>query len=136
MQKLTVNATIDQIRPVTDFVNAQLENEGCSLRVTSQVDIAIDEIFSNIANYAYGADKGEATVCVEILDEPLRVVIRFIDSGTPYDPLSTEHRDTTRLALEERPIGGLGVYLVKRIMDDVSYEYKDGQNILTISKKI
>jgi anti-sigma regulatory factor (Ser/Thr protein kinase) len=76
---------------------------------------------------------GEATVRVEVIEDPLAVVITFIDKGVPYDPLAKADPDIT-LSAEERDIGGLGVYMVKKSMDDIIYEYKDGQNILKIKK--
>lgn len=134
MKELTVDATVENIEKVTDFVNEQLENLDCSLKVQMQIDIAIDELFGNIAHYAYNPDVGPATVRVEVDDEPC-VIITFIDNGVPYDPLKKEDPDTT-LSAEERQIGGLGVYMVKKSMDDISYEYRDGQNILRIKKRI
>ena len=74
------------------------------------------------------------TVRAEVTDNPLAVVITFIDNGTPYDPLAKADPDTT-LSVEERDIGGLGIYMVKKTMDDISYEYRNGQNILRIKKK-
>ena len=135
MKELTVNATVENIEIVTDFVNEQLEALSCPMKAQMQIDIAIDELFGNIANYAYDPEVGPATVRVEVVDTPLSVVITFIDHGVPYDPLKQEDPDTTRAA-EEREIGGLGIYIVKKSMDGISYEYKDGQNILRIRKNI
>ncbi|MBO4992421.1 MAG: ATP-binding protein [Firmicutes bacterium] len=135
MKELTVDATVENIEVVTDFVNEQLEALSCSMKAQMQIDIAIDELFGNIANYAYDPEVGPATVRVEVVDAPLSVVITFIDHGVPYDPLKQEDPDTTRAA-EEREIGGLGIYIVKKSMDEISYEYKDGQNILRIRKNI
>ena len=136
MKKMTIEATLEQIKPVTDFINAQLKELGCSRRIRIQVDVAVDEIFGNIARYAYNPATGPATVCVDVEKEPLSVIISFIDRGVPYDPLSAEFVDTTHLSAKERPIGGLGLFLVKNTMDEISYRYQDGQNILTIRKKI
>ena len=133
MKELTINATIETIPAVTDFVDEQLEALDCPLKVQMQIDIAIDELFSNIAHYAYNPDVGPATVRVELQQEPLAVVVTFIDNGVPYDPLAQEDPDIT-LSAEEREIGGLGIYMVKKSMDVVNYEYRDGQNILTIKK--
>lgn len=136
MDQITVSASVDQVREVTSFVNERLEALGCSERIKIQVDVAIDEIFSNIAHYAYNPETGPATVRVEVEENPLSVVITFMDHGIPYDPLAEERPDTTKLSASERPIGGLGLFIVKKTMDDVSYAYKDGQNILTIRKKV
>lgn len=135
MKELTIDATVENIPAVTDFVNEQLEEHGCSMKVQMQIDIAIDELFSNIAYYAYNPEIGPATVRVELVEEPLSVVITFIDNGVPYDPLKKEDPDTG-LSAEERDIGGLGIYMVKKSMDGIAYEYKDGQNILKITKNL
>ncbi len=135
MKELTINATVENIERVTDFVNEQLELHGCSLKAQMQIDIAIDELFGNIAHYAYNPDVGPATVRVELKEDPLAVVITFIDHGVPYDPLKKADPNT-ELSAEEREIGGLGIYMVKKTMDGISYEYRDGQNILTITKNI
>lgn len=135
MDRLTVEATLENIDPVTNFVNEKLEALDCPMRSQMQIDVAIDELFSNIAYYAYKPDTGPVDVCVEVEQEPLSVIITFIDGGKPYDPLKALDPDTT-LSAEERKVGGLGIFLVKKTMDGISYEYKDGKNILTIKKNI
>lgn len=134
MKELSLDAVVENIDIVTDFVNEQLEQYNCPIKAQMQIDIAIDELFGNIAHYAYNPEVGQATVRVEVLEDPLSVVITFIDHGTPYDPLSAEEPDIT-LSAEERQIGGLGIYMVKKSMDEIAYEYKDGQNILRIKKQ-
>ena len=135
MKELNIVATVENIEVVTAFVNEQLEALDCPMKAQIQIDIAIDELFSNIAHYAYNPEVGNATVRVEVSEDPLAVVITFIDNGIPYDPLAKEDPDIT-LSAEERKIGGLGIYMVKKSMDDVTYEYKDGQNILAIKKNL
>ena len=135
MKELTIAAKIENIEAVTDFVNEQLEALDCPMKAQMQIDIAIDELFGNIAHYAYNPEIGKATVRVEVIEDPLAVTITFIDNGVPYDPLAKADPDTT-LSAEEREIGGLGIYMVKKSMDDITYEYKDGQNILKIKKHI
>ena len=135
MKELTINATVENIPAVTAFVDEQLEAFDCPMKAQMQIDIAIDELFSNIAYYAYNPDVGPATVRVEVVEDPMAVVITFIDKGVPYDPLAREDPDTT-LSAEERDLGGLGIYMVKKSMDEVTYEYKDGQKILKIKKNI
>ena len=135
MKELTIAATIENIGTVTDFVNEQLESLDCPMKAQMQIAIAIDELFGNIAHYAYNPEIGKATVRVEVVEDPLSVVITFIDNGVPYDPLAKADPDTT-LSAEERDIGGLGIYMVKKSMDNITYEYKDGQNILKIKKKL
>ena len=133
MEELTIEATIDNIPFVTQFVDEKLEALDCPVKAQMQIDVAIDELFSNIAKFAYHPETGPATVRVEVEEDPMAVIITFIDHGMPYDPLAKDDPDVT-LDIEDRMIGGLGVYLVKKTMDDVSYEYKDGQNILRIKK--
>ena len=135
MKELTIAAKVENIEAVTDFINEQLEALDCPMKAQMQIDIAIDELFGNIAQYAYNPETGDATVRVEVIEEPLSVVITFIDNGVPYDPLAKADPDTT-LSAEEREIGGLGIYMVKKSMDDITYEYKDGQNILKIKKNL
>lgn len=133
MKKITLAATVDNIGAVTDFVNEQLEAFDCPMKAQMQTDIAVDEIFGNIAHYAYSPETGDATVCVELADNPRGVIITFIDSGVEYNPLSQADPDVT-LSAEERQVGGLGIFMVKKTMDEVAYEYKDGMNIFTIRK--
>ena len=133
MKELTIAAKIENIETVTNFVNEQLEALDCPMKAQMQIDIAIDELFGNIAHYAYNPEIGQATVRVEVVEDPLSVVITFIDNGVPYDPLAKADPNTT-LSAEEREIGGLGIYMVKKSMDDITYEYKDGQNLLTLKK--
>jgi len=135
MKELNVDALVENIPLVTDFVDRQLEELDCPIKAQTQIDIAIDEIMANIASYAYNPEVGPATVRVEVLNDPLAVSITFIDRGIPFDPLKKDDPDTT-LALEDRGIGGLGIFMVKKTMDAISYEYKDGQNILMIKKTL
>lgn len=135
MKELTTTATVENIDTVTAFVNEQLEALECPVKAMMQIDIAIDELFGNIAHYAYHPETGSATVRVEVAEEPLAVIITFIDHGIPYDPLAAEDPDTT-LSAEERGVGGLGIYMVKKSMDEIAYEYKNGQNILKIKKNL
>ena len=135
MKELTIAATVENIETVTDFVNEQLEALDCPMKAQMQIDIAIDELFGNIAHYAYHPEVGNATVRVEVTEEPLAVIITFIDGGVPYDPLNTAEPDIA-LSAEDRQLGGLGIYMVKKSMDEITYEYKDGKNILSIKKKL
>ena len=133
MKELTVEAIVKQIETVTEFVNAELEKLDCPMKARIQLDIAIDEIVSNIAYYAYGEKTGTVTVRIEALQEENGVQLMFLDSGVPYDPLTRQDPDISA-EIEERKEGGLGIFLVRKTMDDMKYEYKDGQNCLTIRK--
>ena len=135
MKELNISATVENIPVVTAFVDAQLEALNCPLKAQMQIDIAIDELFGNIAQYAYNPDIGSATVRVEVSEDPLAVIITFIDGGIPYDPLKADDPDIT-LSAEDRPLGGLGIYMVKKSMDAITYEYRDGKNILSIKKTL
>jgi anti-sigma regulatory factor (Ser/Thr protein kinase) len=133
-QELTLEAVKENLSQVMDFVDVRLEEAGCPPKVQMQIDVALEEIYINIANYAYNPETGPATVRVDVSDEPVVVTITFVDHGIPYDPLAKEDPDVT-LSAEERSIGGLGIFMTKKLMDDVVYEYKDGSNILRLIKK-
>lgn len=135
MKELMLDAVIENIPQVTDWVDAQLEALNCPMKAQMQINIAIDELFSNIARYAYNPDVGPATVRIETEEDPLAVYITFLDHGIPFDPLKRDDPDVTR-SLEDREVGGLGIFMVKKTMDEIRYEYKDGKNILRIKKKI
>ena len=128
-QEMQAAPELESIPRVCEFLERVLEERGAPLKVIAQVNIAADEIFSNIARYSGAAS---AAVVCEIGED--RVVIRFADDGSPYDPTVQREPDTT-LSAEEREIGGLGIFMVKKSMDRVSYEYVDGRNILTIEKR-
>ena len=133
MEKITVEAVLDNLQTVVDFATEKLEARDCSMKVIMQTELVIEEIFVNIANYAYHPETGSATFCIEFEENPNAVLMTFIDAGKPYNPLEAEAPDTT-LAIEERDVGGLGIFLVKKNVDDISYEYIDGKNILRMKK--
>ena len=135
MKSITVEAKIENVDKVTEFVNEVLEEKESPLKVQMQLDVAIDEIFGNIAYYAYGKGSGNATIQIEMEDNPPKITLTFIDQGIPYNPLESKDPDIT-LDIEDREIGGLGIFLVKKTMDELSYEYVDGQNILTMKKEL
>lgn len=135
MRELDIEAINDNLSEVLQFVDEQLENAGCSMKIQMQIDLAVEEIFVNIANYAYHPETGGATVRVEVSPDGSSVAITFIDQGVPYDPLAKADPDTT-LSAEERDIGGLGIFLVKKSMDDITYQYVNGSNILTLKKSL
>ncbi len=135
MNSLTLDAVVENLDEVLAMVDEQLEALDCPMKTKLQIDIAVEELFVNIAHYAYAPETGSATVKVDAAGSPPVVEVTFIDRGVPYDPLAKEDPDVT-LPAEERPIGGLGIYMVKKSMDAVEYEYKDGQNILTLKKKL
>ena len=131
--ELSIPAQVDWLSEVLSFLERHLEEVACPMKTQMQIAIASEEIFVNIASYAYAPELGTATVRVEVSDAPTVVTITFIDHGKPFDPLAKADPDVT-LSAEERGIGGLGIFMTKKLMDDVRYEYKDGKNILTIKK--
>jgi anti-sigma regulatory factor (Ser/Thr protein kinase) len=135
LKELTLEAVKENITAVTMFVDEQLESFECSMKAQMQLDVAVDELFANIANYAYPGGVGNATIQIEFEPSERMVSITFIDSGIPYDPLKKPDPDVT-LSAEERSIGGLGIFLVKKTMDDMTYRFENNQNIVTIRKKI
>ncbi len=135
MKELILDATIDNIQQIIAFADERLEEIGCPVKIQMQFDVAIDEIVSNIAHYAYMPDTGKVSVCIEVADNPTSVTITFMDNGVPFDPLQKPDPDVTQTA-DERDIGGLGIYMVKKSMDDIRYERCGGKNILTIRKAI
>ena len=135
MKELTLAASLENIAGVTAFIDEQLEALDCSMKTQMQIDIAIDELFGNIARYAYPDGMGDATVRFDF-DEVTRMAsIAFIDGGVPFNPMEKTDPDVT-LAAEEREVGGLGIFMVKKTMDKLAYRYEDGKNILTLYKYI
>lgn len=128
MQKICVEANIEKIRMVTDQLNEIMDKEGLSEEVKAVVDIAIDEIMSNIIFYS-----GSKDIEIEYMVSEEDVVLSFKDNGICYNPLDTEQPDIEASATE-RKIGGLGIFMVKELMDEVAYQYEDGRNILRIKK--
>ena len=133
--ELVIEATDENLSTVQSFVEERLAAAGCSPRAQKQVRVAVEEIFINIAHYAYAPDTGRAAVRVTLSGDPASATISFADRGVPYNPLAKPDPKVD-LPARERPIGGLGIYMTKKLMDDVSYEYVDGQNILTMKKNI
>ena len=132
-KEITLDASIENIEEVTEFINRELRRLACPPVIQAQIDVAIDEVFGNIANYAYGSGDGEATVRIEVDEDEPSVTIIFSDNGVPFDPLKVEEPDIT-LTSRERKVGGLGIFMVKNTMDEVDYKYKGGKNNLRIKK--
>lgn len=130
---LRIAAETDKLRDVLSFVDGLLEENDCSMKAQMQIEVTLEELFVNIAHYAYPDGPGEAEIRVRFVDG--YVEITLIDSGIPYDPLAKPDPDVT-LPVEERAIGGLGIFMSKKLMDDISYEYKDDKNVLTIKKHL
>lgn len=135
MKEMTLEAKRENLHQVFDFVTGELKETISDKKIIRQVKLCVEEIFLNISSYAYKPDTGPAKITVEVEgdDGPVKIVISFSDKGHPFDPLSVDDPDTES-DLDERKVGGLGIFLVKTTMDGVNYEYKDGQNILTVEK--
>lgn len=127
-------AQISDITETTAFVESELEKADFPMKAVTQISIAIDEIFSNIVNYGYPDKKGPITVSLNIADEGRTARLTFVDEGIPYNPVIKDDPDVT-LSIDERQIGGLGIFMVKKSMDDMRYRYENGCNILTITKR-
>lgn len=133
MRELVVPAINDNLDKVVDFVGAFLQETQFQNKQIIQVSIAVEEIFINIASYAYAPDVGSAKIICRL--EGSKAIIGFVDSGKPYNPLLSNDPDVTQSA-EQRGVGGLGVFMVKNLMDNINYKYEDGKNILIIEKNI
>ena len=133
MKELAVDAVLGNIDRVIDFIIEELERNNLTDIMLNEIAIAAEEVFTNIANYAYTEETGKVRLCVDINDNELRIT--FEDSGKPYNPLDTPEPDIT-LSAKERPIGGLGIFMVKKIMDTVQYRYENCINQLTMIKDI
>ena len=133
--ELVIEAASEKLMEVISFLEERLETAACTPKARMQILLAVDEIFVNIASYAYQPETGKATVRVEVSENPVSVTITFIDHGVPYDPLTKADPNVTAAA-EDRPIGGLGIFMTKKLMDDVAYEYREGHNILTLKKNL
>ena len=133
--EIVVDAKIENIPKVMEFVEEELDRLGATMKAKMQIDVAIDEIASNIAFYAYGGNDGFMKVNMEEGEDPTKVNIKFIDGGMPYNPLEREAPDIT-LSAAERKIGGLGIHIVRKTMDDVKYRFDNNKNVLVLTKTI
>lgn len=131
MKEICLKATLENMGPVNAFVEGELEAVDCPPRAAMKLMVALEELYVNIAHYAYAEETGDAVIQVET--QPGKARIRLIDCGMAYDPLSHPEPDLT-LSAEDRPIGGLGLYMVKKSMDVFTYERKNGRNIVLIEK--
>ena len=130
-----MEASVPNIRKIIDFIDSAMDAWGASVKTKYRIDVAADEILVNIAHYAYAPNGGDVTVRLD-MDEATRMMsIVFIDAGLPFDPLQKQDPDVT-LPRKERSIGGLGIFIVKKIMDAVDYRREDGRNILTLHKQL
>ena len=124
-----------ELNNVLGFLEEELEKYECSMKNITSICVAIEEIFVNIAHYAYGGGKGDCDFTIKFNKESRDLTMVMEDKGTPFNPLTKKDPDIS-LSAEEREIGGLGIFIVKKTMDEVSYRYENDKNILTMKKKI
>ncbi len=134
-KELDVEANVNKLRTVISFIDKQLEAVSCPMRAQFQIELSVEEIFVNIASYAYSPGTGMAQIKTIISADPPEAEITFIDRGMRYDPLAKDDPDVT-LPASQRKVGGLGIFLTKKNMDSVSYEYRDECNILVLKKQL
>ena len=135
MVNKTFPAKIDALSDVLGFVDETLESYECPMKIQMAVCVAIEEVFVNVAHYAYGDGEGDMTLGIDFDEESRNITFRMSDKGVPFDPLQKADPDIT-LSAEDREIGGLGIFITKKTMDTVAYAYENGENILTMIKKI
>ena len=131
----TFPAKVEALSDVLGFVDETLESYECPMKTQTAVCVAIEEVFVNVAHYAYGEGEGDMTLGIGFDAESREITFRMTDKGTPFDPLKKPDPDIT-LPAEDREIGGLGIFITKKTMDTVTYAYENGENILTMIKKI
>ena len=135
MTNKTFPAKVDALPDVLGFVEETLESYECPMKMQMAVCVAIEEVFVNIAHYAYGDDEGDVDFGIRFDDENGNIIFRMADKGVPFDPLKKPDPDIT-LSADEREIGGLGIFITKKTMDQVTYTYENNENILTMVKKM
>ena len=135
MANKTFPAKTESLSDVLGFVEETLEGFACSMKIQTAICVAIEEVFVNVAHYAYPESVGDMTLSIAFNEESRDVTFRMMDKGVPFDPLKKPDPDIT-LSAEEREIGGLGIFIAKQTMDSLSYSYENGENVLTMVKKI
>ena len=135
MKEKVFSATKDALPEVMAFTEECLDSFGCPMKSSVAICVAVEEIFVNIASYAYGDSSGEASLCFSFDENERLMTLAVSDEGVPFNPLEKEEPDIT-LSAADRDIGGLGIFITKKTMDTVSYKNENGKNILTMTKKI
>ena len=135
MTSKTFKAQTDALSDILGFVDLMLEKYECPMKIQTAICVAIEEVFVNVARYAYENGEGDVTLEIGFDKESRNITFRMRDKGVPFDPLKKPDPDIT-LSAEEREIGGLGIFITKKTMDTVEYTYENGENTLTMIKKI
>ena len=133
MTAKTFPAKLEALSDVLGFVDLTLEGYGCPMKTQTAVCVAIEEVFVNVARYAYGEGEGDVTLGIGFEEGSRTVTFRMADKGVQFDPLQKPDPDIT-LSAKERQIGGLGIFITKKTMDSIAYAYEKGENILTMKK--
>ena len=131
----TFPAKTESLSDILGFVDQKLDSFECPMKIQMAVCVAIEEVFVNVAHYAYGEDQGDMCLGIGFDEENRTVTFRMTDKGIPFDPLQKPDPDIT-LSAEDREVGGLGIFIAKKTMDSISYAYENGENILTMTKKL
>lgn len=134
MTQLKLEASLKNLDHVQKFIEQQLAEADCPEKIRLQVAMAVEEIYVNITEYAYFPETGDVEVYCSLKKDPLQIIIEFHDHGQPFDPLEHAEADI-HLPAELRPVGGLGIFMTKQLMDNVAYRYERGKNILTLRKE-
>ena len=135
MTNQTFPAKTEALPDVLNYVEQTLEQYECPMKTQMAICVAIEEVFVNVAHYAYGDGEGNMSLGIDFNEESRTITFRMTDKGVPFDPLQKPDPDIT-LSAEERDIGGLGIFITKKTMDSVVYAYENGENILTMTKKL
>ena len=135
MTNKTFQAKTEALSDILGFVDEMLEKHECPMKIQTALCVAIEEVFVNVAHYAYKDGEGEVFLGIGFDEESRTITFRMADKGVPFDPLQKPDPDIT-LSAEEREIGGLGIFITKKTMDSVEYAYENGENVLTMTKKI
>lgn len=132
-ERLQIDALTENMDKVRAFIESYLEKTDCPPDVMMKIDLAVEELFVNVAYYAYGDDSGMAAILIEVPENERKVTVTVEDGGIRFDPFDKPEVKTASSA-KDQPIGGLGIHIVKKMMDKVSYEFKENRNIVTIEK--
>ena len=135
MTNKTFKAQIEALSDILGFVDLMLEKYECPMKIQTAICVAIEEVFVNVARYAYENGEGDVTLGIGFDKESRNITFRMRDKGVPFNPLNKPDPDIT-LSAEKREIGGLGIFITKKTMDTVEYTYENGENTLTMIKKI
>lgn len=134
-KEITVKASLDNLDKVLGFVEEYLESAGCPMKIAMKITVCVEEVFVNVASYAYDGEEGDCTIQLDSEDsgENGNIGITIVDSGKAFNPLEQKDPDIT-LSADERNIGGLGIFMVKNTMDRIIYDYKEEKNVFFMEK--